>query len=166
MNKKTLIITVSSIALLGAGIGAFIYFRNKGKDKRDKEDRGETEKETTASGGATATTEESEWSAKDLQAGDTKLRIGSEGRKVAMLQALLNHFEGQNLKIDGSFGNATRWALVKSGFPSCMNASQCEVTPIEFKEMLVKGAKSKTFLNKYNPKTNSDMVKVYAKYKS
>lgn len=166
MNKKTLIITVSSIALLGAGIGAFFYFKNRRDDKRVKEEGGETDKETKAGGGAKATVEEGEWSAKALQAGSTKLKIGSKGRRVAMLQALLNHFEGQNLKIDGVFGNATRWALVKSGFPSCMNASQCEVTPVEFKEMLVKGTKSKTFLNKYNPKTNKDMAKVYSEYKS
>jgi hypothetical protein len=170
MNKKALIITLSSVALV-TGAGLFFYFRNKARNEEEasthNKEYGQSEEEMEKLGGALGLTDTSmEYSAKDKQEGSKALKVGAEGRKVAMLQALLNHFEGQNITIDGLFGNQTRFALLKSGFPTCAVASQCEVTTVEFVELLKKGTASESFKKNYSPTTNSAMKAVYDKYKS
>ncbi len=166
MNKKTIIITVSSIALLGASVGIWMYFKNKTSDKSEREELGETEEEIEESGGGIGNVDDSEYSSKNQLKGSTKLKWGAKGRKIAMLQALLNHYEGRDITVDGEFGNETRWALLKSGFPMCSIPTQCEVSSTEFYELLKKTIKDKTFAKTYNPKTHSGMKLVYEKYKS
>lgn len=184
MNKKAIIITISSIALIGAGIGLYFYFRKPTDDKGgdDKPD-GLTEqqlkdllKDITKQGGDLGNPDESEYSSKNKLVGDTVLKIGSEGRRVAMLQALLNHYKGASPKlvIDGVFGDKTRIALADAGFKSCYKAVNyvspvkidCEVTTAEFLALLKRTEKDKTFSQKYSPNVNKDMKAVYDKYSS
>lgn len=169
MNKKAIIITVSSILLVGAGIGTFVYFRNKKKKKEAAARGGDstpTAEEVKDMGGAMGEPDETEYTISQKISGDKELKFGAKGRRVALLQALLNHLEGQSLKIDGAFGNQTRMALLKSGFPMCAIASQCDVTDIEFLEMMKEAKKDKSFFKKYNYKTNSEIKSVWDKYSS
>src|SRR3989304_9129645 len=154
MNKKAIIITVSSLLLLAAGVGAFFYFRNKNKDESntsdttDKGDSGLTADQVkdlidkaTKEGGALGTVDESEYSSKNPIAGHKQLKFGNKGRNIAMLQALLNHYYGRGIAIDGAFGNQTRNALIGVGFKfrRCVpSATACEVLSTEFVEMLNK----------------------------
>lgn len=168
MNKKTIIITISSIALVGAGIGTYFYFRNKSKNDGDSAIE-DAVKDAEKSGGAFGEVDESEYSAKNKVQGDKELKFGSKGRKVAMLQALLNYYYGQKIKIDGAFGQQVRVALTNAGwkFRRCIaSAEACKVTPSEFVEMLKKTKGDTTFKNRYNPKTNSAIKAVYNKYSS
>ena len=148
MNKKAIIITVSSLLLLGAGVGTFMYFRNKrkGEDESQREEYGETEEVMKDLGGALGQPDSTEYSEKEKVSGSTQLKFGKKGRRIAILQALLNHYEGQNLKIDGAFGDATRMSLLRSGFPMCAVASQCEVTATEFLDMAKQSKKDPSFL--------------------
>jgi hypothetical protein len=167
MNKKAIIITVSSLALLGAGIGVWMYFRKKSSDKAEIDEFGVTEEEIEKSGGGVGAVDDSEYASnKQMKGSDMPLKIGSKGRRVAMLQALLNHYEGRDITVDGAFGNETRWALLKSGFPMCSIANQCEVNAVDFVELLKKTKSDKSFAKKYNPKSHEGMKKVYEKYSS
>jgi len=161
MNKKAIIITVSSIALLGAGIGLYFYFKNKNDEtgSKDKPD-GLTEqqlkdllKDIDKQGGDLGNPDESEYSSKNKIVSDVVLKIGSKGRRVAMLQALLNHYKGAKLTIDGVFGDKTRIALANAGYLACNKAmnlvtpvgSTCKVTTEEFLALLKRTEKDKTF---------------------
>lgn len=172
MKTNKIIIIVSSVLLAGAGVGTFLYFRNKNKsesEKSDKETKEELEKlrkELESLGGSLGEPDESEYSAKDKISGSSNLKIGAKGRRVAMLQAILNYYEGESLKIDGAFGDKTRWALIKNGFPTCSVAKYCEVTDKEFTEMLKQTKGDKNFFKKYNYKTNPDIKSVWGKYSS
>jgi len=166
MNKKTIIITASSIALLGAGIGLFLYFKNK-ENKREsaqeEKEYGATKDVIDEVGGAVGSVDESEYSAKTLMEGASfPLKVGSKGKKVAILQAMLNEVEGQKLTIDGVFGNDTRYALLKSGFLKCGVATYCEVTSFAFGELANKIKDKKSFANKYA----SSFKKVASQYSS
>jgi len=182
MNKKAIIITISSIALLGAGIGLYFYFKNKNDDKGgDDKPGGLTEqqlknllKDIDKQGGDLGNPDESEYSSKNKIVSDVVLKIGSKGRRVAMLQALLNHYKGAKLTIDGDFGDKTRIALADAGFTSCYKAVNyvspvkidCEVKTEEFLALLKRTEKDKTFSQKYSPNVNKDMKAVYDKYSS
>jgi len=177
MNKKAIIITVSSILLLGAGVGVFMYYNNKNKKKSEseKEEYGETEKAMADLGGEVVTPDETEYSGKTKIKGDTfPLKNGSNGRNVAMLQALLNYNEGAGLTIDGAFGNATRQALIKSGFLSCMSTGntaldllrKCTVTKEDFTKITVARKDPAEFKKLYNVNNNPSIKKVWDKYSS
>ena len=169
MNKKTIIIGLSSIALIGAGIGTFLYFKNRKDNSIESEEYGMTEDEITKSGGDIGKVDETEFSSKDKIVGSKDLKMGSKGRRVAILQALLNHYEGQNLTIDGAFGNKTRLALLAIGgsyLTRCAIPTKCEVTIIEFNNLLKKTKNDASFKKEYNPTTNKDMKAVYNKYSS
>lgn len=170
MNKKTIIITLSTVALIGAGVGFGLYLRNRNKKKDEDQERmdyGSTEKEIEKTGGGVGVVDESEYSSTKKIQGDTvPLKIGSKGRKVAMLQAILNHYYGQNISVDGIFGNETRFALLKNGFPSCTIAKTCEVDVFEFNKFLKKTVNDNSFKKQYNPSVNSDMKAVYTKFSS
>jgi len=137
MNKKAIIITVSSVLLVGAGIGAFMYFRNKKKSddaskKAEEEDYGKTKEVIDELGGG----------------------------------VLLNYNNGAGLAIDGVFGNQTRFALLKSGFLGCTVASSCEITKEEFGEMTLERKDPKEFMRIYNINNNAAMKAVWNKYSS
>jgi len=172
MNKKAIIITVSSILLVGAGIGAFMYFRNKKKSddaskKAEEEDYGKTKEVIDELGGGVAAPDASEYSEKAKMKGSNyPLKVGSKGRRVAMLQALLNYNNGAGLAIDGVFGNQTRFALLKSGFLGCTVASSCEITKEEFGEMTLERKDPKEFMRIYNINNNAAMKAVWNKYSS
>jgi len=171
MNKKAIIITVSSLLLLGAGVGVFLYFNNKSKDKKDKEDKeeedfGATKDVIEGLGGGVSDPDASEYSTKMKMVGSGyPLKIGSKGRRVALLQALLN-YNGADISVDGALGNQTRTALFKDGFLKCSIAKFCEVTKVEYGEM-VKDIKDKeSFKRQYNINVNPEMKAVWDKYKS
>lgn len=171
MNKKALIITLSSVALLGAGIGLFVYFKNK-KDAESSDGQLTDQqikdliKAATQQGGAVGDADNTEYSAKDKMVGDVVLKVGSKGRRVAMLQALLNHYKGGKLKIDGVFGNDTRLELLKNKYFSCAVPTMCEVGMDDFLALLKRTESDKTFSQKYSPNKNNDMKAVYDKYSS
>ncbi|MHA1988427.1 MAG: peptidoglycan-binding domain-containing protein [Promethearchaeota archaeon] len=168
MNKKVIIITVSSLALVGAGVGLFFYFRNKNKETKREESEEEEEYGATKDvieevGGAVGTADESEYSAKSRMEGASfPLKVGSKGKKVAILQAMLNEVEGQSLTVDGSFGNDTRYALLKSGFLKCGVAKYCEVSSYAFGELANEIKDKKKFASKFA----SSFKKVTSKYSS
>lgn len=176
MNKKAIIITISSIALLGAGIGLYFYFRKPDDDKGgdDKPD-GLTEqqlkdllKDIDKQGGDLANPDESEYSSKNKLVGDKVLKISSEGRMVAMLQALLRHYKGatNKLVIDGVFGDKTRQALVDAGYQKCRLAATCEMPLQDFTILAKRAATDKTFKQRYAYNVNTDMKAVFDKYSS
>ena len=169
MKTKNIIILTSSIFLLGAGVGTFFYFRNKKKleeSTNEEEEYGETEKHIDELGGSVANPSEEEYSEKQKVSGSNyPLKIGSKGRKVAVLQSALK-YDGANISIDGSFGNQTRFALLKSGFASCVVASSCSVSKIDFGKMLGEIKDLDRFKKQYNINNNTSMKKVWDKYKS
>lgn len=176
MNKKAIIITVSSIALLGAGVGLYFYFKGKNKEKSENDNTNSpTEqqlkdllKEIEKQGGNLGKSDETEFSAKNKIIGDKVLKIGAEGRRIAMLQALLKHYKGatSKLKIDGVFGDMTRQALVDADYFKCRLASTCELTDTEFIALMKRAEKDKTFAQNYAQNKNADMKAVYDKYSS
>jgi len=163
---KTTIIAISSLLLIGAGVGTFMYFKRKKESELESEEYGASEKEVDKIGGELGQPDETEYSSKNKITGTKTLKSGRKGRKVALLQALLNHYKGQKLKIDGVFGEKTRYALMRNGFPLCASARTCEVTTIEFLDLLKKSKNDKSFKKQYNINTNSDMKAVWDKYSS
>jgi len=154
MNKKTIIIAVSSLALVGAGVGTYFYFRNKNKeskqDSEETEDYGATKDFIDEVGGVVSGADDSEYSTKEKMAGDNfPLKVSDKGRRVAILQAMLNEVEGKDLEVDGVFGNDTRFALLKSGFLKCGVAKYCEVSAYAFGGLSNKIKDKKKFTNKY-----------------
>jgi len=96
--------------------------------------------------------------------GTRVLKYGTAGRKVAVLQALLNHYKGENLKIDGDFRYNTSQALIRNGY--CTSTGSCEMSLTDFVSLLELSANDNSFKTKYSPNTNADMKAVYAKYSS
>lgn len=168
MNKKTIIITISSIALLGAGIGLLVYFNKKKKDEEETDDFGATVKDVENKGGGLGTVDETEFSASNPIVGSTSFTVGSKGRKIAVLQALLNHYKkaSPKLTIDGEFGGKTVKALFDAGYYKCAIAKTCNLSTEEFLKLFKLTENDKSFKNTYNPKVNVDMKAVYTKYSS
>ena len=169
MNKKEIIILISgSILLTGAGIAAYhLWFKDKDSGSIDVE---KLQKDLGKIGGEVATPSADEYSSNVKQlgkyTGGTTMSVGDEGRKVALLQALLNHYENAGLKIDGLFGNNTRFALLKSGFVRCSIPANCEITMADLKKYLDKTKTDASFNKAYSVSTNRDMKAVYDKYSS
>ena len=191
METKTKII-IGSIAVLvvGVGIGVGLHYYNKAKKEKEQENETETDDdEPTAAelkkliadmakaGGEKANPDGTETSILNPLAGANVLKIGAKGRKVAMLQALLNHYKGAKLKIDGDFGDKTREAVYNTGNLSCATtlqklslginaANTCGVSAVEFLALLNKTKTDPTFTQKYASNKNNDMKAVYEKYSS
>lgn len=188
MNKKALIITIGAVLLVGIGAGVAIHYYNK--NKKEKEGETETEDdeptakelkdlidEMAKAGGSKGNPDATETSILNPLEGDNVLKIGSNGRKVAMLQALLNHYTGAKLKIDGNFGDKTREAVYKTGNLSCATTLQkaslgfnaaktCGVSAADFLSLLNRTKTDPTFAQKYASNRNNDMKAVYEKYSS
>lgn len=91
------------VIIIGGLIAADYYWWNKifFKPKEDNEDK---TKSSNANSSSNAT---------NNQSTIFPLKKGSIGIEVKYLQAAINTFQGQNLSIDGIFGNATEKALLK-----------------------------------------------------
>lgn len=169
MTQKQIILIVSGgILLTAAGIGAYhLWFKDKTNSNSDLD---KLQKDLGNTGGEVAKPSQDEYSSNIKQAGSYKggsaIAVGDEGRKVALTQALLNHYENAGLKIDGLFGNATRLALLKSGFVRCTVAATCEISMADLNKYLTKTKTDSTFNKNYSVSTNKQMKAVYDKYSS
>lgn len=169
MTKKQIILIISGgILLTAAGIGAYhLWFKDKTHSNSDLD---KLQKDLGNTGGEVAKPSQDEYSSNIKQAGSYKggsaIAVGDEGRKVALMQALLNHYENAGLKIDGLFGNATRLALLKSGFVRCTVAATCEISMADLNKYLTKTKTDSTFNKNYSVTTNKQMKAVYDKYSS
>jgi len=162
-QTKNIIIIGSSILLIGAGIGAYYLFF---KDKEDSTipDLDKLAKDLGKKGGGLGEVDESEYSKNNLIPGSQILKTGASGRKIAVLQALLNHYKGEKLVIDGDFGAKTRDALIKHRY--CNKLTACEMTITEFLTLFKRTETDPTFKQTYSPNVNAAMKAVYEKYSS
>lgn len=174
-KTKNIIIIVSSLSLVAAAIGTYLYFSKK--DDAELTGKGESGiKDIEKQGGGLGNVDESEYSKTNAVPGTKVLKIGEKGRKVAVLQALLNHYKDEKLVIDGDFGDKTRAALYKNGYLTCGTTAQklalslvhtiCEMPLTDFESLLKKTITDPTFIKLYHPKTNAQMKAVYEKYSS
>lgn len=167
MDTKKIIIIASSVLLVGAGIGAFMYFKGKRKESEEEvSDLGETKKVIDDLGGGVSSPSEDEYSEKQKVKGSSyPLKVGSKGRRVALLQAILQ-YNGADIGIDGAFGNETRYALLKEGFPNCSIAKYCNISKTEYGALVVEIQNKEDFKNQFNINNNLSMKKVWDKYSS
>lgn len=96
------------VIIIGGLIAADYYWWNKifFKPKEDNEDKTKSSNANSSSNVAAA-------AATNNQSTIFPLKKGSIGIEVKYLQAAINTFQGQNLKVDGVFGSATQNALYK-----------------------------------------------------
>jgi peptidoglycan hydrolase-like protein with peptidoglycan-binding domain len=162
MNKKLMWIIVASTVLVGSGIALYV-FSNKDK-KGNGKNGGEAD---TSDTDVLSSPDETEYSLSNKIAGDDVLQVGSKGRKVAMLQAILNHFYNAGLGIDGAFGDGTKNAVrIHLKYMTCFGTSKCTIDSKDTKALFNKAAKTKSFTSKYNVNRNADIKRVWDKYSS
>jgi len=116
MKKKTIVIlTISAILLTGAAVSLTLLLSKPKGDDTDKEKDGRTRKEKKQDKETQGTVSETERAENQKKkATDNKgdeLTIGMQGKRVALLQAMLNYAFGGNLRIDGKYGESTRDAV-------------------------------------------------------
>lgn len=104
MNKKKLVLLLGGAAVLSALIGIYFIFRGKGKNVTAKVVEPEKPKTTTP----TVNTKTTNTSVSS----DFPLQLGSKGKWVILLQAMLNFLNNAKLTLDGDFGNNTKNAIV------------------------------------------------------
>ncbi len=163
--KKELIITLSAIALLGAGLGLVMYFNNKKNTGTGDKGEGDKGDEKKAEEEVEEIVDDTEYSdGNPIQGSELPLRLGSKGRRVAMLQAALNKTKGANLIIDGDFGQKTVDALKKQALIHCIGYMGCELSKDQWAKIVNEAVKDAGFKKYANG--NTGMLSVYKKYSS